>query len=373
MEQSGCFRCEKEKRKAAGGLSGCQELFSRQISYALRGVAILMVMASHYGEWYAASIGIPGMPQFLMGLGRYGVDVFFLMSGYAMAKNTTGKDVVAKNAAARNAVPKNAEAENVAEKKPGRTFWAKRLRGTYIPYLILAGIIELCAGGAVTPARVVRYLLAQDYWFFFNIMVFYLAFFAAFQARRFRIVLLTLFTVAFSGLLYGMGRQDFWYVSNLAFPLGAACGLYEKRLSAWLKGKRIWAVPAVTLLCILLVPAAMRERALLLQTGGRGRLQAAANTLFSLWIVLLPWPARLSRTVGRWAGGVLRFFGKNSLYLYLLHPFLYYQTAGRWELGPAGSFIVAFGSAVLGAWLFSLLWKAASAKMSVAGKKGEHQ
>lgn len=358
MERSGCSRCEEEKKEAAGEPAGCQELFSRQISYALRGVAILMVMASHYGEWYAASIGIPALSQFLMGLGRYGVDIFFLMSGYAMAKN---------------AVAQNAPVKEAAEKKPGRAFWAKRLRGTYVPYLILAGIIEICAGGAVTPARVVRYLLAQDYWFIFNIMVFYLAFFAAFQARRFRIVLLTLFTAAFSAILCGMGRQDFWYVSNLAFPLGAACGLYEKRLSVWLKGKWIRAAAAVTLLCIILVPAAMRERALLLQTGGRGRLQLAANALFSLWIVLFPWPARLSCPVGRLAGGWLRFFGKNSLYLYLLHPFLYYQIAGRVSLGAAGSFIVAFGSAVLGAWLFSRLWKAVSAKGSAGGKKGERR
>ena len=346
MEQSGCSRCEERKKQAAGDLSGCPELFSRQISYALRGAAILMVMASHYGEWYAASIGMPALSQFLMGLGRYGVDIFFLMSGYAMAKNAT-------------------------EKKPGRAFWAKRLRGTYVPYLILAGIIEICAGGAVTPARVGRYLLAQDYWFIFNIMVFYLAFFAAFQAGRLRIVLLTLFTAAFSALLCGMGRQDFWYVSNLAFPLGAAFGLCEKRLLVWMEGKRFRAVLPATLLCILLVPAAMRERALLLQTGGRGKLQLAANTLFSLWIALFPWPVKRVRPVGRMAGGVLRFFGKNSLYLYLLHPFLYYQTAGRWNLGTAGSFVVAFGSAILGAWLFSLLWKAASAKMSVAGKRRE--
>ena len=356
MERSGCSRCEEEKKEAAGEPAGCQELFSRQISYALRGVAILMVMASHYGEWYAASIGIPALSQFLMGLGRYGVDIFFLMSGYAMAKN---------------AVVPNATVKEAAERKPGCAFWAKRLRGTYVPYLIQAGIIEICAGGAVTPARVGRYLLAQDYWFIFNIMVFYLAFFAAFQAGRLRIVLLTLFTAAFSALLCGMGRQDFWYVSNLAFPLGAAFGLYEKRLLVWMEGKRFRAVLTATLLCILLVPAAMRERALLLQTGGRGKLQLAANTLFSLWIALFPWPVKRVRPVGRMAGGVLRFFGKNSLYLYLLHPFLYYQTAGRWNLGAAGSFVVAFGSAILGAWLFSLLWKAASAKMSVAGKRGE--
>ena len=237
MERSGCSRCEEEKKEAAGEPAGCQELFSRQISYALRGGAILMVMASHYGEWYAASIGIPALSQFLMGLGRYGVDIFFLMSGYAMAKN---------------AVVPNATVKEAAERKPGCAFWAKRLRGTYVPYLILAGIIEICAGGAVTPARVVRYLLAQDYWFIFNIMVFYLAFFAAFQARRFRIVSLTLFTAAFSAILCKMGRQDFWYVSNLAFPLGGACGLYEKRLSVWLKGKWIRVAAAVTLLCIIL-------------------------------------------------------------------------------------------------------------------------
>ena len=73
------------------------------------------------------------------------------------------------------------------------------------------------------------------------------------------------------------------------------------------------------------------------------------------------------------AGGLLRLFGKNSLYLYLLHPFLYYQIAGRVSLGAAGSFIAAFGSAVLGAWLFSRLWKAVSAKGSAVRKKGERR
>ena len=386
MEQSGCSRCKKEKKNASGERTGRpelpgrqelfsrpesfsrQELFDRRISYALRGIAILMVMASHYGEWYAEPIGIPALSRFLMGLGRYGVDIFFLMSGYAMAKSAAAGSVTAGSVTAKNAEAEYPAAEDRRKGKPGRAFWIKRLRGTYIPYLILAGIIEICAGGAVTPARAVRYLLAQDYWFICNIMVLYLFFFAAFQFRRLRIVLLTLLTAAFTVLLYASGRQDFWYVSNLAFPLGAACGLYEKRLLAWMKGKRLWIVPAATLLCILLVPAAMRERALLLQTGGRGRLQPAANTLFSLWIALLPWPGQRLGTVGRRVGGVLRFFGKNSLYLYLLHPFLYYQTAGRWGLGAAGSFAVAFGSAVLGAWLFSLLWKAVSAKRSAAAK-----
>ena len=41
MGQNGCSRSEKGKRGKEGGL------FSRQASHALRGLAILMVMASH--------------------------------------------------------------------------------------------------------------------------------------------------------------------------------------------------------------------------------------------------------------------------------------------------------------------------------------
>ena len=349
MGQNGCSRCEQGENDAPG------ELFGRKASYAMRGIAILMVMASHYGDWYAAWIGIPALTQFLMGLGRYGVDIFFLMSGYAMAKNTAGE-------------------------RPGAAFWLKRLRGTYLPYLILAGIIEIAAGGAFSPARLIRYLLAQDYWFIFDIMVLYLAFFLSFQCKRLRIAVLLLFTVIFSAWLYGMGRQDFWYVSNLAFPLGAACGLYEKRLLAWMKEIRPWPELACTLFCVVLVPAAMRERAMLLQTGGKGRLQMMANTLFSLWAALLPWFGKTGASAvcrrafaglpGRTAGGILRFFGKNSLYLYLLHAFLYYQIASRANLGTVGGFAAAFGSAVLCAWMFSLIWGAVTANMSAVGKKG---
>ena len=347
MEQSGCSRCKKEKKNASGERTGRPELFSRRISYALRGIAILMVMASHYGEWYAEPIGIPALSRFLMGLGRYGVDIFFLMSGYAMAKSAAAGSVTAKNAEAEYPA-----AEDRRKGKPGWAFWIKRLRGTYIPYLILAGIIEICAGGAVTPARAVRYLLAQDYWFICNIMVLYLFFFAAFQFRRLRIVLLTLLTAAFTVLLYASGRQDFWYVSNLAFPLGAACGLYEKRLLAWMKGKRLWIVPAATLLCILLVPAAMRERALLLQTGGRGRLQPAANTLFSLWITLLPWPGQRLGAVGRRVGGVLRFF-REKFPVSVPAASISVLPDGR-QVGPGG-----------GGKLCRRLWKRGSWRMAV--------
>ena len=339
MGQNGCSRSEKGKRGKEGGL------FSRQASHALRGLAILMVMASHYGEWYAGAIGLPALSQLLMGLGRYGVDIFFLMSGYGLAKSASVK-------------------------RPGCAFWIRRLRSTYLPYLILAGIIEICAGGVYSAGRIVNYLLAQEYWFIFNIMVFYLAFFLCFQAKRFRIAALSFMTAAFSAWLSGMGRQDFWYVSNLAFPLGAALGLYEKRVLEWGRKNRLPAAAfgiLLSILCVFLIPAAMKERTLLLQTGGRGRLQLLSITLFALWIGMLfclkGWGderKKLPETAGAPGRAVCRFlgfFGKNSLYLYLLHAFLYYQVVNRLSLGTPGGFAAALGSAVLGAGLFSLLWE----------------
>lgn len=355
MEQRGCFRCESRRagENSETGKEGRavtenagrskEELFARQASYSLRGIGILMVMASHYGEWYASSIGIPALTQFLTGLGRYGVDIFFVMSGYAMAKKAA------------------------ASGPPGADFWKKRLLGTYVPYLILSGIIEIAAGGTWTPERVFRYLTAQDYWFIFNIMVFYLAFFAAFRLKKLRIAVLAAVILAFSVWLREAGRQDFWYVSNLAFPLGAACGLYEEKLLLWKRGKEPWPAAACTLLCIVLVPPAMRERALAFQTGISSWLQPAGNMAFSLWILSLPClaPAGILKEAGalaawrpiRVCSGVLGFLGRNSLYLYLLHAFLYYQVAGRVNPGTAGGFLAAFAAALLASWLFSLFWR----------------
>ncbi len=338
---------------------GKKALFGREDSYLLRGIAILMVMASHYAVSCAEWINNPQITLFGSKLGKYGVDIFFLISGYGMVKSTAGRRL------------------------DFRFIW-KRMQNTYLPYLIIAGIIELTAGGEMTGARILRYLLGVDYWFISLILMLYLAFFlTAVLVRRLggeepsgkegeeggkwlEAGLLAGVTAALSWYLYGKGMQEFWYVSNLAFVAGVCCGLWEERLLACEKRWR----PAGCVLFGLLFCAA----AYLGMAGGitgRYRIPAllGANLVWTLWVVCvsgyLPLHRNGAHAEGRSSNGaypnlfyiLLMFLGKLSLYLYLLHMFLYYQVLDRFpQMSPAPRFVLTLAVTVGLSWLLWAVW-----------------
>ena len=56
-------------------------MITKQTSACFRGIAILMVVASHYAEWMIEATTYPVVREFLCGFGVLGVDIFFLVSG----------------------------------------------------------------------------------------------------------------------------------------------------------------------------------------------------------------------------------------------------------------------------------------------------
>ncbi len=350
-------------------------LFDRKTSYTLRGIAILMVMASHYAVSCAEWINNPQITLFGSRLGKYGVDIFFLMSGYGLVKSTEGKRLEL------------------------RFIW-KRMQNTYLPYLIIAGIIELTAGGEVTGARIVRYLLGVDYWFISLIMMLYLAFFLIFMlvekaggadpdgqgwngmGKWLGFGLLAGVTALLSWLLHAGGMQEFWYVSNLAFAAGVSCGLWEGRLLDW---ERWWRPAGCVVFGLLFCGAAY--------LGMRGGIAEAyripallgANLVWTLWVVCLsgclrPRKIRLQdaahkavthkdamRILMRIPIFVLMFLGKISLYLYLFHMFLYYQVLNRClDMKPGPRFALTLAVTVGASWL---LWAAWNGLMRMGRKR----
>lgn len=91
------------------------QLFSKEETIILRGLAALFVITAHHQEWVANELKIITPPAFKYSIGQLGgigVLIFFFLSGYGIHKSYNG-DVLAKH------------------------YLTKRLIGVYIPYLII--------------------------------------------------------------------------------------------------------------------------------------------------------------------------------------------------------------------------------------------
>ena len=127
-------------------------MITKEASKWLRGIAILMVVASHYAEWIGAG-NLEPLREFISRLGDYGVDIFFLMSGYGLAKA-------------------------VGSKKISLEFVWKRAISAYFPYLLIIGGLEIYDGYFLTKILAKenylwKFLVGYDYWFMMNLFVFY--------------------------------------------------------------------------------------------------------------------------------------------------------------------------------------------------------
>lgn len=181
-------------------------LFSINTSYFLRGIAILMVIFSHYFEWGADSVGNQSLASFVMSLGDWGVGIFFFLSGYALWLGYGNRNT-------------------------DRTYIFKRFKNMYLPYILMATVIALINRSIDSPKAVLKLLTGADYWFIVIIIVIYVAFyFAGKLPKEYRVLIMSIFIVDMSLWLYISGYQDFWYTANWAFALGMIVSKYEKKI-----------------------------------------------------------------------------------------------------------------------------------------------
>ena len=316
---------------AEGAMGPAEELemkkrtvfFTKDQSMMLRGIGALMVLINHLASWYAGWITWEPAAVLFSRFGIYGVDLFFLVSGYGLTKSALAH-------------------------RPGAVFWKNRLTGTYVPYLLIVGLIELSAGGMTDAKDWVQYLTGYDYWFIRNILVFYGIFFAVYRfvrIRWMRCALLAAAVLAYSWRLAELGRADFWYLSNIAFVLGTLLAEWERELIG--AARRGYAIQLALLTGLLLLAAKTGwERRFLTSEGlDIWRYELAAGLIWTLFA------AQAAGLPVRFAGW-LRFLGKISLELYLLHVFLFYQVLNRfpgWDLSTVG--LLAVSASVFFAWL----------------------
>ncbi|MBD5521721.1 MAG: acyltransferase [Lachnospiraceae bacterium] len=275
--------------------SESKTLFDRQTGYWFRGIAVIMVILSHYAEWWEWFFSTAGKAEdfrlTLAKLGVYGVNIFFFFSGYGLTKAAEQKNI-------------------------DGSFILRRIQSVYLPYLVIVGIIQILSGGFASFSAFVKFLYGNDYWFMVILFLFYIGFiliWAVLKNPHIRMLLFLLYTFAIIKVLFDKEMQSFWYVSNLAFAIGIIMGTYEKDCLKIPLPAKILLIPLLLSFVIYyelyLDKAVMTpEQILYLQM---------LNTV--LWTIQIACIAALIS----WHGRLLGILGKCSLYLYLLHTYIF--------------------------------------------------
>lgn len=289
-------------------------MVSREISKWFRGIATLMVIASHYAGWMFVEPKHPQLREQVMTLGVYGVDIFFLLSGYGLVK-----------AASKSGVDKR--------------FVRNRFAGSYLPYILVVGTIMLLDGDLKGAKDVVEFALGLDYWFMSNLFVFYLLFMVCYKTGTARNLLLGIGVVCYSVCLSSYGYADFWIVSNAAFLAGvywAECENINRDFFEKLRNQIVLFAGSF----LGMWYCYRRYRA-----GGELLWESMTSVFFALFVAAVClFAARLEKKAGEYrllrilfSGKVMGTLGQYSLFIYLMHTRLFYLII--FKLGDNGYFI----------------------------------
>lgn len=306
------------------------QLFSRSNTYQMRGIAILMVVASHYAEWWLwfheQTTGAGELFRFACTkLGVYGVDIFFLFTGYAMVKALGTGSV-------------------------DRKFVWKRIKEIYLPYLLIVGVIELVSGGFTDIKDFIDYLSGHDYWFMQVLFIMNLAFFIIWRLckkwRMVRVLVFAAFVYGYSYYLCSSGSQDFWYLSNMAMAIGVFLGEYESLLQKPLQKIKIPLLLLTGVLMYFVVRTALvpGEWFVIETESLKLRIELAASLVWILCTIaitmIIPFTSK-----------AFGFIGKQSLYIYLIHTAAFIYCVNHMSLPYGVRFAVSFVATILLAWV----------------------
>ena len=301
-----------------------KQFISKHTSTTFRGIAAVMVILSHYAEWYSWFIPTEGQTEIfrtaLSKLGVYGVDIFFLLSGYAMVKS-------------------------LGDKKLNLDFIFKRVRNVYLPYFIVTGVIELISGGFTSLHDFWLFASGYDYWYMNVLFVFYIGFiviYALIKNKPARVVFFCIFTYIYSYMLYDQGRYEFWYVSNITFVIGIIIAEIErligyrkivenKKIPEYeesIKPKKFDKTLADRIGLVLIVILSI-GMLFIIRSGLYGqKVISRYSDEQQIWLKIgatLVWTFLVLTLAMKWRikEKIFAFLGKNSLYLYLTHTYIF--------------------------------------------------
>lgn len=262
-------------------------MITREVSMFLRGIGTLLVILAHYSQWYITVESGNVIWYLMTKLGRYGVAVFFLVSGYGLV---------------------------FSAKKGLEARWIiRRVMHVYFPYFCIEGILHLVEGKRWTLYSFVKYIVGLDAWFVFVIVMFYILFWFVWKFSVHKTLWMSIGVAAVSfSLAVGM-RDSVWYASNTAFLVGVVAGQYDREISAWLSNKkgRISLVLLMAFLCSGGIYSFYQDRSTGIYLLGK----SVASALWAMFLVSFFSGREVeSRKVS--------ILGTASLEIYLIHVFV---------------------------------------------------
>lgn len=262
-------------------------MIDSKTSKMFRGIAILIVIASHFAAGMYAEPVRPVAQQFVSKWGVYGVDIFFLLSGYGLVKS-----------AEKNGITKD--------------FALKRLMNSYLPYILIIGFFAIVEKSVDCPKALWNLVSGVDYWFMNIIFVFYIIFMIVYKIGKFKEILVTIAVVAYSCWMYNSGKSDFWVLSNGAFLVGIYAAALEDRfgdkVKYWINRINLTAIAFVVMMISWAAYSAQEDM----------WIRMVISMSFSVMA--------LGICVNFPGGGILlSSIGRFSLYIYLLHLRLFWK------------------------------------------------
>ncbi len=116
-------------------------MINSKTSKAFRGVAMIMVMIIHFTNWNYQGPLSEVWKSMVSSFGIYGVDIFFLLSGYGLVRSYEKNGI-------------------------DRKFVTRRILNSYVPYLLIVGILSIFVDKNIDgPEAVVDLLIGQEFLF----------------------------------------------------------------------------------------------------------------------------------------------------------------------------------------------------------------
>lgn len=262
-------------------------LIDNKTSKMFRGIAILMVIASHFAAgMYEEPVRIAAK-ELISRLGVYGVDIFLLLSGYGLVKSANKNGI-------------------------NKAFVIRRVMNTYVPYMLIIGFFAIVEKTVDSPRALWTLISGEDFWFMNVIFVFYILFMIVYKIDKFREIFITIAIVGYSIWMYNSGKSDFWVLSNGAFLIGIYAAELENRfgskVKAWMDKINL---TAISFGAVMIFWSAY-------SVDGAMWLRMMLSISFSVMMLCV--------CVNYYGGGVvLPAIGRYSLYIYLLHLRLFWK------------------------------------------------
>lgn len=288
-------------------------MISKNMSMFLRGIGVFLVILAHYSQWYL-TITDSKIVWVLSKTGRYGVAIFFIVSGYGLVFS--------------------------AEKGLDFRWICRRIYNVYLPYLCIQGMICLLEKEQWTLASVGRYIFAMDAWFIFVIIILYILFYVVWKLDKCRIIWMAVGVSVFSIVLALSGKSSVWYSSNFAFLIGVAVGQYDESVGTWIRERKkiCCSTLLVGFLCSGVIYTYFTNKSEYIYATGK----IFASVLWSLLILCF-------FAYGEKTNRVIMKVGTASLEAYLIHIFVLQRLSEATER-------IGVEAILLGALLLSLIF-----------------